>query len=378
MGSYHQRMRIVRSRAVACWMAGTLIGLGAVSLSGQDRTLTPEALRELRQRFPAADTNGDGTLTEAEALAYAARMRPGKGRSSSSSAATVAPAPSYSDVRYGPHGRNVLDFWQAPAAAPTPVVVYFHGGGFVGGDKSGVRRDRIVQECLDAGVSFAAINYRFLAPGVPLQDILRDGARAVQFVRAKAEEWKVDKAQIAAYGGSAGAGISMWIGFHDDLADPASPDPVARESTRLAGVGAIQPQFSYDFLKWRELLGDEAVARFGGIYGAPGNYGLKTAEELRGPAGQKIRADCDMMVLMSSDDPPLFLSSTQPDLALENTGQFLHHPRHAEALHLRAKEIGLPVVAVIPALKVAAPSSGPGNVRDFLLRHVKATPASGP
>ena len=41
------------------------------------------------------------------------------------------------------------------------------------------------------------------------------------------DEFGIDPARIAASGSSAGAGIALWVGFHDDLADPGSPDPVA-------------------------------------------------------------------------------------------------------------------------------------------------------
>jgi acetyl esterase/lipase len=44
--------------------------------------------------------------------------------------------PTRTEVRYGPHERHVLDVWQVSSAAPTPVLIYFHGGGFVGGDKA--------------------------------------------------------------------------------------------------------------------------------------------------------------------------------------------------------------------------------------------------
>ena len=37
--------------------------------------------------------------------------------------------PDVSDIRYGPHERNVLDFWKAKSDAPAPVVVHIHGGG---------------------------------------------------------------------------------------------------------------------------------------------------------------------------------------------------------------------------------------------------------
>ena len=146
------------------------------------------------------------------------------------------PAPTHRDVRYGPHERNVLDFWQAKSAQPTPVLVSIHGGGFLAGDKS--VQPQILKGCLDAGISVAAINYRYstqaIAPA-PFQD----AARAVQFLRSKAKEWNLDPKRVAATGGSAGAGISLWLAFHDDLADPQSADPVLRQSTRLACVAAF-------------------------------------------------------------------------------------------------------------------------------------------
>ncbi|MEJ5297644.1 MAG: alpha/beta hydrolase, partial [Armatimonadota bacterium] len=46
------------------------------------------------------------------------------------------PPPDFSNVRYGAHERNVLDLWKAPGNGAAPLVVFIHGGGFVGGDKS--------------------------------------------------------------------------------------------------------------------------------------------------------------------------------------------------------------------------------------------------
>jgi hypothetical protein len=36
------------------------------------------------------------------------------------------PKPTLSDVRYGPHERNILDFWKAESATPTPFVFIIH------------------------------------------------------------------------------------------------------------------------------------------------------------------------------------------------------------------------------------------------------------
>ena len=44
--------------------------------------------------------------------------------------------PTQADIKYGPAERNVLDFYQAKSEQPTPLVIYIHGGGFVGGNKN--------------------------------------------------------------------------------------------------------------------------------------------------------------------------------------------------------------------------------------------------
>src|SRR5204863_450529 len=90
------------------------------------------------------------------------------------------------------------------------------------------------KQFLDKGISVAAINYRFVQHGVeeklepPVKAPLEDAARALQFVRSKAGEWNIDKKRIGATGGSAGGCSSLWLAFHDDLADPVRNTRTAR------------------------------------------------------------------------------------------------------------------------------------------------------
>ena len=49
--------------------------------------------------------------------------------------APAALEPTQSNVPYGTHERQVLDFYQAKSESPTPVVFFIHGGGWVSGDK---------------------------------------------------------------------------------------------------------------------------------------------------------------------------------------------------------------------------------------------------
>jgi hypothetical protein len=333
-----------------------------------------ERLREGLKQYPEADTNKDGVLTKAEGLAYLAKVR-AKSTSTPSAADLAKNPPTFADVAYGPFERNKLDFWKAKSDKPAPVIVFIHGGGFTGGDKSKVRSDRTLTDALAAGVNFAAINYRYRTT-VPIQDVLRDCARAIQFIRSKAGEWNVDKARIASYGGSAGAGTSLWLAFHDDFADPQSSDPVLRESSRLAAAGANATQFSYDVTKWSAVLGSE-----NGKYGEPEEtwpafYGLKTVEELRSLAGQKVCADCDMCGLVTKDDPPVFLITDRPGGEITDRGALLHHPKHAKAVYDKCREIGVAVQATIPAFDIKPAAGEPQTMSAFLISHLMPKPQS--
>ncbi|HTI50132.1 MAG TPA: alpha/beta hydrolase fold domain-containing protein, partial [Planctomycetaceae bacterium] len=151
--------------------------------------------------------------------------------------------PTHADVPYGPHPRNVLDFWQAEGNGPRPLLVHIHGGGWVAGDKK--RDPADVQPFLDKGISYASINYR-LTGEAPLPAPVHDAARAIQFLRTKAAEWNINTQRIALTGGSAGACTSMWLLLHDDLADSDAQDPVLRESTRVCAAAALAGQTSID------------------------------------------------------------------------------------------------------------------------------------
>ncbi len=160
-------------------------------------------------------------------------------------------APTYADVKYGPDDRNVMDVWLAESHEPTPVLVSIHGGAFRHGDKS--VNDGVLRECLASGISVVAITYRFSDQAIaPAQHM--DAARAIQFIRHKATDWRLDPGRIAATGGSAGAGMSLWLGFHDDLADPDNEDPVLQQSTRLTCMAVNNGQSSYDPRVIRELF----------------------------------------------------------------------------------------------------------------------------
>lgn len=252
--------------------------------------------------------------------------------------------PTYEDLSYGPHERNVLDLWLAPSEKPTPLLIFMHGGGFRRGDKQGIRNRPAIQQCLDAGVSFASINYRFLEhTGLP--NILRDAARSIQFLRSRAKQWNLDPQRIAIYGSSAGAGTSMWLAFHDDLADPNSSDSVLRQSSRVVAAGSLDGQASYDLRDWDRYVGPppDGVSLSDPVE----FYGFADRAAAKSPDGDRTMKDCAMIDLISPDDPPVAIACARLPGESVDRGHYLHHPKHSTALAKRCQQHGVGCLLVL-------------------------------
>ena len=253
----------------------------------------------------------------------------------------IKPTPTEANTSYGAHERNVLDFWKADSPRPAPVLVFIHGGGFMAGDKSGVLPGEI-DHYLAMGISFASINYRYTTQA-PYPAPMLDGARAIQFLRSKAVEWNIDPKRIAAYGGSAGAGISMWVAFHDDLAKPDSTDPIERQSTRLAFAGSLGGQSSYDPLQIREWLGGRAWEHPAFLP----FYAVKARDEFEKSEVRKLAADATVINHLTKDDPPVFMIYDEPDGPLSHDsapGTGIHHPKFGRILKEKMEALGIEAV----------------------------------
>jgi len=252
------------------------------------------------------------------------------------------PRPDVADLGYGPFARNTLDLWKAPVSperpGPTALVVFFHGGGFLGGDKASVPA-WLVNRCLAKGISVASANYR-LSTQAPFPAPMLDGARAIQFFRLKAKELGIDPNKIAACGNSAGAGIALWIGFHDDMADPGNEDPVLRQSTRLACMGAVGAQTSYDPRFIKQLIGGRAHEH---VALRP-LFGVTSDAEADGPRVHKLYEEASALNYVSSDDPPVILFYSEPNAPLPpaaRPGEGIHHPRFGAALKAMLDPLGV-------------------------------------
>ncbi len=238
--------------------------------------------------------------------------------------------PDEENVRYGTHERNLLDLWRAQGPSPSPVVVYFHAGGFTGGDK-GHLPQALLDACLRRGFSVVSANYRF-STQAPFPGPMLDGGRAVQFVRLQADRWDLDRSRLVVSGRSAGAAMALWLAFHDDLGDPGAPDPVARISTRPAAVGTVGAQSTLDpreIAKWISPATASHPA-FALLFG--------------GGQPTDLYREASAIHHLSTNDPAAFLFYTDsagevPADARPGTG--VHHPRFGYMLQDRMQALGL-------------------------------------
>jgi para-nitrobenzyl esterase len=302
------------------------------------------------------------------------------------------------DVRYGDGERNLFDILLPDCDSPTALVIYIHGGGFTGGDKSIAYGDAdTIRELLQSCVAYATINYFLLdvptaaegtssivAQGGVITS-LRDTARALQFMRYYAGSLNIDPQRVAVYGVSAGAGASLWLGTHDDMADRGNADPVLRESTRVSAVGALATQSTYELLSWENILlplTQQYVAILGGtdiptVAAAIGatNYlltflGVDTVDAIFTPDNEAYRANVDMLGLMDAGDAPIFVHNFDIGLG-DLLNLFLHHALHAVAVKARADEVGLENVAYIDDPEYAFADPSAEGLTSFLLRHIQ-------
>lgn len=266
---------------------------------------------------------------------------------------------SHPDVPYGDHERQQLDFYRAPGEDPQPVLLYIHGGGFVGGS-----RDRIPQGWLEAlhaqGIAVASMSYR-LAPEFRFPSQFEDGARAVQFLRSQAEVWRIDPARIAVAGGSAGAGMALWLAFRDDLAQADTRDPVARLSSRVACAVVIGAQTSYDPRWIQQHIGGRAHEHpsFAKVY-AP--------ELLADPdRAAALFAQVSPLTWVSDDDAPVLMFYNELGELAEDArpGVGIHHINFGIELQAALDPLGVPCL-------LRQPADYAGNLREAFLEEMLA------
>jgi acetyl esterase/lipase len=206
----------------------------------------------------------------------------------------------------------------------------------------------------------AAINYRYVTQAndvtPPVKAPLQDAARALQFLRSKASEWNIDKARIVANGGSAGACSSLWLAFHPDMADPNSSDPIARESTRVAGAAVSGAQTTLDPAEMREWTPNSSYgAHAFGFAGIPSQK-LSSFDEFFAKRDSILPwiAEYSPYALVTADDPPVFLIYNAAPALGEPQKDPTHSANFGVKLQEKLRSVGVPCDLFFPGAEGSA------------------------
>ena len=189
-------------------------------------------------------------------------------------------------------GKPLLMDWYIPKdlpKKPNPVVIWIHGGGWVGSDKS----ENDIPVFLSArGMLVASINYR-LSGEATFPAAIEDCKCAIRYVRANAARYSADPHRIGLVGSSAGAHLSLLAGLADEKAGLEGSGGWPGVSSRVQAVASLKGVSDF-------TVGHKAFQDGQGI--APSRFLGGTMEE-KPDAYRKASP----LTWLSPDDPPILL-----------------------------------------------------------------------
>jgi acetyl esterase/lipase len=194
------------------------------------------------------------------------------------------------DLKYGPAERHLLDvFMPETGSSARPVLIYVHGGAFVGGNRRSPPGapfyDNIMLWAVKNGFVGVNTTYR-LAPASPWPAGAEDLASVVKWVAERIAERGGDPARIYLMGQSAGAVHVAGYVSHPEL-----------HKVKGGGLaGAIMVSGIYDLTG--SPLGDPEIAYFGSD---PSRHAERSS--LKG----LVESKTPLMISAAELDPPRFI-----------------------------------------------------------------------
>ena len=246
----------------------------------------------------------------------------------------------------------ILDLYLPPGEGRHPVVLYVHGGGWIGGNTrhSGALSDfpRALARLAAEGFVVASVEYR-LSAEAPFPAALQDVRAALRFLRTNAAKYRIDPGKAAIWGGSAGGQLSALTALScgDRTLDPESKDspPAGSECVQ----GAVIWYGVFDFAP--------VVAR--PEANASAFLGCK-----QGCADAVRRAS--PITYLDARDPPLLLIHGEQDRVVD-----VSQSRNYEAA---ARKLGVPVKSIyIPGVDHSFVGQSPEVTRKATLEATNAT-----
>jgi acetyl esterase/lipase len=192
------------------------------------------------------------------------------------------------DLKYGTHERHRLDvFTPASGFEPSrPVLIFVHGGGFVGGDKQMPGTpfyDNIGYWAVRNGCNAVTITYR-LAPQNQWPSGVEDLHQVIRFIQDSGSKHGLGAGKLFLMGQSAGASHAASYVAHSDLYAP--------HAHGLRGLALLSGVYDYAMKP-----GPMEAAYLGSD---------KSLYAMRSPLAGLVKCDLPLLVTLAECDPPFF------------------------------------------------------------------------
>ncbi|KYD08113.1 alpha/beta hydrolase [Heyndrickxia sporothermodurans] len=167
-----------------------------------------------------------------------------------------------SNLKYGSNRKQTLDLFtpKVQNGEKLPVIIYAHGGGWSGGDKSNVsaKPDFFAEK----GYAFISINYR-LSPKATYEEMANDVTNAIKWVYDNADNYQFDRSKINLMGHSAGGHLIMLVASNPNYLNNVGLSPkVINSVVNIEGpldltdfisrIGSYKKVFGKDQKVWEE------------------------------------------------------------------------------------------------------------------------------
>ncbi len=256
------------------------------------------------------------------------------------------------DYAYGSGRKNLDLFYHRNYSRQTPLVVFFHGGGFTQGDKCNFFKnfESQIRSLLQNNVAVASVNYSFLVSGDGrgATRAFDDGKQAFRLLQQVARWRNINLNKVILSGKSAGAGIAMAVGLHDDYSDD------------VAGLLLLEAQASYSTHQLSRVFNSYLVAagkdletvlrqtsgQNGILWHLKKIYGTDNSHKMFDYRSNSIARQLNLLHLMDSNDPPIYVENVKESnsIRISDSGNIYHHQKHADLIADDARRAGIDVV----------------------------------
>lgn len=252
----------------------------------------------------------------------------------------------------------VVDIYMPPKkGGPKPLILYIHGGGWVGGHTrhSGALANfpAVLAKLASEGFVVASLEYR-LSGEAPFPAQLQDARAALRFLKGNAGRYGIDASRTGIWGGSAGGHLTALTAYScgDASFDPA---PAPEGSACAQAV-----------VTWYGVFDFEPILKR-----------ASNAPALNAPENMLLRckpADCDP-ALVARVSPVSFIDAKDPPTLLIHGDEDKVVPvEQSHSAEARLKAAGVPVESIyIPGVDHSFIGKTPAETRAATLKATNAT-----